>query len=73
MGSAAGSRQLAASPVLKLDFRRATDAYVSVDWEPTSPDFRVTVWASGDGPPQPVVARAEIGKLLDAARREVVP
>ncbi|MGW7658152.1 ATP-binding protein [Streptomyces asiaticus] len=36
-----------------------TDAYVSMDWEPTPSDFRVTVWDSGCGLPQPVAADAE--------------
>lgn len=36
-----------------------TDSYVSMDWEPAPPDFRVTVWDSGDGLPQPVPARAD--------------
>ncbi|WP_039937756.1 ATP-binding protein [Streptomyces himastatinicus] len=36
-----------------------TDAYVSMDWEPMPPDFRVTVWDSGPGLPQPVAAEAE--------------
>lgn len=36
-----------------------TDSYVSMDWEPAPPDFRVTVWDSGDSLPQPVPARAD--------------
>lgn len=36
-----------------------TDAYVSMDGEPTPPDFRVTVWDSGDGLPQSVAARCD--------------
>lgn len=33
-----------------------TDSYVTMDWQPTPPDFRVTVWDSGPALPQPVQA-----------------
>ncbi|MFI1849875.1 ATP-binding protein [Streptomyces sp. NPDC020480] len=36
-----------------------TDSYVSVDWQPKPPDFRVTVWDSGSTLPQPVQAEAD--------------
>ncbi|NUP40270.1 MAG: ATP-binding protein [Streptomyces sp.] len=36
-----------------------TDSYVSMDWQPKPPDFRVTVWDSGAALPQPVRAEAD--------------
>ncbi|AEM81163.1 ATP-binding protein [Streptomyces violaceusniger] len=55
-----GTAELLVSELVTNAYRNTTtDAYVSMDWEPTPPDFRVTVWDSGCGLPQQVVANAE--------------
>ncbi|MFD8382807.1 ATP-binding protein [Streptomyces sp. NPDC059679] len=36
-----------------------TDSYVSMDWQPKPPDFRVTVWDSGSVLPRPVQAEVD--------------